>query len=142
MATIDGTPDFQNVYSYNALSNVSYIEQSGLGGNAVALKQVGFDYTATGQLASIARYTGYGTGLVANSTYSYDGFDRLAGLVHANAAGTTLAGYSWSYDDGNRVDLDRTMTALAENGLEYSAGSRAASKKLAILRYVASDGAV
>jgi flagellar basal-body rod protein FlgB len=44
--------------------------------------------------------------------------------------------------DGNRVDLDRTMTALAENGLEYSAGSRAASKKLAILRYVASDGAV
>jgi flagellar basal-body rod protein FlgB len=42
--------------------------------------------------------------------------------------------------DGNRVDLDRTMTALAENGLEYSAGARAASKKLAILRYAASDG--
>ncbi len=43
--------------------------------------------------------------------------------------------------DGNRVDLDRTMTAMAENGLEYSAGARAAGKKLAILRYVASDGA-
>ena len=42
--------------------------------------------------------------------------------------------------DGNRVDLDRTMVAMAENGLQYAAGARAASKKLAILRYVASDG--
>ena len=42
--------------------------------------------------------------------------------------------------DGNRVDLDRTMVQLAENGMQYGAGARAASKKLAILRYVASDG--
>ena len=42
--------------------------------------------------------------------------------------------------DGNLVDLDRTMAALAENGLQYAAGARAAGKKLAILRYVASDG--
>lgn len=42
--------------------------------------------------------------------------------------------------DGNAVDLDRTMVALAENNLQYGASARAASKKLAILRYVASDG--
>ena len=42
--------------------------------------------------------------------------------------------------DGNRVDLDRTMVAMAENGIQYAAGARAAGKKLAILRYVASDG--
>lgn len=42
--------------------------------------------------------------------------------------------------DGNTVDADRTLVALAENGLQYGAGSRAAGKKLAILRYVASDG--
>jgi flagellar basal-body rod protein FlgB len=42
--------------------------------------------------------------------------------------------------DGNKVDLDRTMVALAENGLQYGASARAAGKKLAILRYVASDG--
>jgi flagellar basal body rod protein FlgB len=42
--------------------------------------------------------------------------------------------------DGNGVDLDRTMAALAENGLQYAAGARAAGKKLAILRYVVSDG--
>ncbi len=42
--------------------------------------------------------------------------------------------------DRNSVDLDRTMVAMAENALLYGAAARAASKKLAILRYVASDG--
>jgi flagellar basal-body rod protein FlgB len=42
--------------------------------------------------------------------------------------------------DGNTVDLDRTMVAMAENALQYGASARAAGKKLAILRYVASDG--
>lgn len=42
--------------------------------------------------------------------------------------------------DGNAVDLDRTMVALAQNALQYSAAARAAGKKLALLRYVASDG--
>jgi flagellar basal-body rod protein FlgB len=42
--------------------------------------------------------------------------------------------------DGNTVDLDRTMVAMAENALQYSANARAIGKKLAILRYVASDG--
>jgi flagellar basal-body rod protein FlgB len=41
--------------------------------------------------------------------------------------------------DGNSVDLDKT---IAENALQYEAASRAVSKKLAILRYVASDGSV
>ena len=43
--------------------------------------------------------------------------------------------------DGNAVDLDRTMVAMAQNALQYAAGAKAAAKKLAILRYVASDGA-
>jgi flagellar basal-body rod protein FlgB len=42
--------------------------------------------------------------------------------------------------DGNKVDLDRTMVELAENGLQYGASARAAAKKLAILRYVSGDG--
>jgi len=42
--------------------------------------------------------------------------------------------------DGNAVDLDRTMGAIAENAIQYGAAARAAAKKLAILRYVASDG--
>ena len=42
--------------------------------------------------------------------------------------------------DGNTVDLDRTMVAMAENALQYGASARAAARKLAILKYVASDG--
>ena len=42
--------------------------------------------------------------------------------------------------DGNTVDLDRTMVAMVENALQYGASARAAGKKLAILRYVVSDG--
>jgi flagellar basal-body rod protein FlgB len=43
--------------------------------------------------------------------------------------------------DGNAVDVDRTLAAVAENAIQYGAAAKAASKKLAILRYVASDGA-
>jgi flagellar basal-body rod protein FlgB len=42
--------------------------------------------------------------------------------------------------DGNAVDVDRALVALAENAIQYGAAARAAGKKLAILRYVASDG--
>jgi flagellar basal-body rod protein FlgB len=42
--------------------------------------------------------------------------------------------------DGNAVDVDRALVALSENALQYGATARAAGKKLAILRYVASDG--
>lgn len=43
--------------------------------------------------------------------------------------------------DGNEVDLDTTMSAMAENAIQYSANTRAASAKLALLKYVVSDGA-
>ena len=42
--------------------------------------------------------------------------------------------------DGNDVDIDRTMAGLAENALQYGASARAAGKKLAILRYVITEG--
>ncbi|HTP24436.1 MAG TPA: flagellar basal body rod protein FlgB [Anaeromyxobacteraceae bacterium] len=42
--------------------------------------------------------------------------------------------------DGNAVDVDRALAAVAENAIQYNAAARAAGKKLAILRYVASDG--
>jgi len=42
--------------------------------------------------------------------------------------------------DGNKVDPDRTLAAIAQNALQYGAAARAAGKKLAILRFVASDG--
>jgi flagellar basal-body rod protein FlgB len=44
--------------------------------------------------------------------------------------------------DGNAVDVDRALAAVAENAIQYGAAARAAQKKLAILRYAASDGSV
>ena len=55
-------------------------------------------------------------------------------MVSAASAGTG-AGL-----DGNSVDVDRALTAVAENAIQYNAAARAAQKKLAILRYAASDG--
>ena len=38
------------------------------------------------------------------------------------------------------ADLDATMAALSENAMSYGAASKVAGKKLAILRYAATDG--
>lgn len=59
----------------------------------------------------------------------------------SEAAATTEAPLSSEGIDGNRVDPDKTLITLAENALQYGAAAKAAGKKLAILRYVASDGA-
>jgi len=42
--------------------------------------------------------------------------------------------------DGNTVDLDRTMAALAENGLEYAAITGTINKKMGLIRYILSEG--
>jgi flagellar basal-body rod protein FlgB len=62
-----------------------------------------------------------------------DGATPEAALTSASGATAGI--------DGNAVDADRTLVALAENALQYGAAAKAAGKKLAILRYVASDGA-
>jgi len=54
-------------------------------------------------------------------------------IVTQGAAGAGL--------DGNGVDVDRTLAAVAENAIQYGAAARAVQKKLAILRYAANDGA-
>jgi flagellar basal-body rod protein FlgB len=50
------------------------------------------------------------------------------------------AGLSGPGIDGNAVDVDRALAAVAENAIQSGAAARAAQKKLAILRYAASDG--
>ena len=43
-------------------------------------------------------------------------------------------------NDGNTVDLEREMSALAENSTMYKAAVQLMNKKLAALKYAASDG--
>lgn len=42
--------------------------------------------------------------------------------------------------DGNTVDLEKEMSALAENTLMYKAALQLINKKLAALKYAANDG--
>lgn len=43
-------------------------------------------------------------------------------------------------NDGNTVDMEREMSSLAENTVMYKAALQLIHKKLAALRYAASDG--
>ena len=63
-----------------------------------------------------------------------------AARVAPGSAGIAVQGAAAGLD-GNAVDVDRALAAVAENAIQYNAAARAAQKKLAILRYVASDGA-
>jgi flagellar basal-body rod protein FlgB len=76
---------------------------------------------------------------LASTDESHMGAAQSVGTGAAEIPLMDAAGSAPSLD-GNKVDLDRTMVALAENGMQYGASARAAGKKLAILRYVSSDG--
>ncbi len=43
-------------------------------------------------------------------------------------------------NDGNTVDLEREMASLSENAIMYKAALQLINKKLAALKYAASDG--
>ena len=43
-------------------------------------------------------------------------------------------------NDGNTVNLEREMTSLAENSIMYKAAIQLINKKMASLKYAASDG--
>ena len=62
-ATIAGTADFLNTYSYDALNRLTQLYQDGqTGGNAVATKGANLTYNALGQLATITRTNFFGVG--------------------------------------------------------------------------------
>lgn len=42
--------------------------------------------------------------------------------------------------DGNSVDLDLQMGRIAQNSIFYAASARATTKRMALLRYVVSEG--
>ena len=127
--------------------DVRLVEHNVLAGNVANADTPGFrpkelDFSKAMQAAEQAAAT---NGLAATDPHHMGPSGEAAGAgSRASAAATALvrdgAGTSPSID-GNQVDLDRTMAGLAENSLQYGASAKAAGKKLAILRYVVSDGA-
>ena len=84
---------------------------------------------------------------MARTSGAAPGAPTTAGDIPLSAAGTAVAAgpavvstASPTGLDGNGVDVDRTLAAVAENAIQYGAAARAVQKKLALLRYAASDG--
>ncbi len=73
------------------------------------------------------------------ASYTPPSLPGAPAIPGGQAVATPAAGSSPGID-GNAVDADRALVAIAENAMQYGAAARAVSKKLAILRYVASDG--
>ncbi len=106
-AAIDSVADFENKYTFDNLSRVTKITQTGQsGGNTVAEKRVDLAYNAGDALTSVARYkdTDGGSGnLVIDTTYGYDGIGRLTSMDHKDSSNVVIAGYDWAYDAHSRV---------------------------------------
>jgi hypothetical protein len=107
-ATINGTADFLNNYSFDADQRLTAVEQQAQsGGNALAPKQFDLNYNALGQFTSAWDYNYVGAGPamdVASGVYSYDTGNRLTGLSYtANAGQTSIDAYTWGFDNGDRV---------------------------------------
>ena len=100
-ATVDGVPDFVNLYDYDDQDRLVALSQTGQGGSAVADKLVTFTYSDNGQFVSITRYASSdGSQLVAASEYTYDQYGRPTGLVHHQDPAAPLAAYSWTWEGG------------------------------------------
>jgi len=89
-ATIDGTADFVDDYTYNSAGEVASVHQHGVsGGDAVADVTVDITYNDAGQVATIDRYQG--DQLAVEGDYSYDSLGRLVGLVLSVPRNTSCA---------------------------------------------------
>jgi YD repeat-containing protein len=75
-ASVAGTADFQNSYTYDFLNRLTRVEQTQQsGGNSVHEKRVDFTYNAAGLFTQIARFKdtdGGSANEVASGTFSYD----------------------------------------------------------------------
>jgi len=119
-ATIDGTADFKNAYSYNTNHQLETITQAGAeDGNAVADKRIDFTYTTAGEVYTVKRYsdlTGSSGDLVATSTDAYDALGRLNGLEHGNSDGSTIyEDYTWTYYASSQVHTVSNSEHSAED---------------------------
>jgi RHS repeat-associated protein len=115
-ATVAGTADFKNSYTYDNLSRlISATQQGQTGGNGVASKGVGYAYDSLGDMTSISRITDlvdHPAPVVAGSTLTYS----TAGLLTSDNQShnsTTIDNLSLTYDTANRVGTLTTIDGTA-----------------------------
>ncbi len=118
-----------------------------LAGNLANAETPGYQPREVDFNAALAQAAGHGSPASPQlpSMPAHEGFIPVAqppqpSVVSAGPQVIDKPGTSSASMDGNKVDSDRTLVDLAQNALQYSAAAKAAGKKLALLRYVASDG--
>jgi flagellar basal-body rod protein FlgB len=112
-----------------------------LAGNLANAETPGYQPRDVDFNAALAQATP-GAAMPAPAMPAHEGFIPVGTPAPAAPAGPAIveSGATSASMDGNKVDADRTLVALAQNALQYGAAAKAATKKLALLRYVASDG--
>jgi RHS repeat-associated protein len=99
---------------YNAANLLATRE---FGGTGQTHLRIDLAYTPRNQVSTINRWSDLaGTQAVGSSSYAYDGLGRVTNLQHANASGTSLANYTYTYDLGSR------LTSEQDNGTSITYG--------------------
>ena len=131
-ATVAGTADFLNNYTYDSDGELTQATQQGqTGGNAVAPKLVNFAYNADGLYTTISRYANLAaTQLVATSTYGYNADGEIASLSH-DKGGTNVNAYTWTYDHAGRVTADSSSDGTDSYSYDSSGQETAATHSYA-----------
>ena len=110
-SVVDGTPDFINNYSYDALGDMTDVTQQTqtdlqpgqTAVNTVAAKNAVLSYDGESRLAGVSLYASVDTSVpVASSACTYNDDSRLTDLSYT-AQSSTLAAYHWSYDSDSEV---------------------------------------
>ncbi|HEX7378021.1 MAG TPA: hypothetical protein VF278_12950, partial [Pirellulales bacterium] len=139
-ATIGGTKDFLNSYSYDTLSRLVTMQQVDQnGGNVVASKEVAYAYNAIGDVTARSAYNFVGVGPrydIATSAISYNTLGQLTGISMTSDVGqVTLDNLSYSYDTLGRVSTLGSIDGTAAYGYDKTSQLTSAS-------YVAASGHV
>jgi RHS repeat-associated protein len=131
-ATIGGTADFLNTYSYDTLSELTVLQQTQQsGGNTVAPKEIDYAYNVFGQVVARGDYTFVGTGPrtdMATGAYGYNSNDLLTSLVYTSDGGQTpIDNLSYTYDPLARVSTFTTIDGTATYGYDPTSQLTSAS---------------
>jgi RHS repeat-associated protein len=104
-ATVAGTNDFKNDYTYDNMNRMTQAAQIGNGGNTVANKRANFAYNALSQFTSVERQVKPSStwNEVATTAFTYDTLNRITGIDHKRSGTSLFTAYSNTYDRMDRI---------------------------------------
>jgi YD repeat-containing protein len=108
--------EYTTEFEYDALRRVTQLTRYDLEYLAATWHRAQFSYNKLGQHTEINRFEGDDITpiAVADTTFGYDGLNRLASILHTTGI-TTWAGYDYTYDVGSRIlSIESYVDGLTE----------------------------